>query len=79
MYFANKSTAEISYWDRGRLARREHRKCDSPATDSILNTVLALRARGGRDARGPSEELPNFVGTAETREATEVDLSFAAK
>ena len=45
------------HWDRGRLAR--HRVPSGQMNGNALNcdVLLALRARGGRGARGPSEEL----------------------
>ncbi|MCA1573100.1 MAG: hypothetical protein LC770_00860 [Acidobacteria bacterium] len=43
------------HWDRG----RPHPAPSGALTSQCdqLTTQLALRARGGRDARGPSEEL----------------------
>ncbi len=43
---------EREYWDRGRLARSERRQVRDPRRQKNL---FALRAHGGRVARGPSE------------------------
>ena len=51
------------YWDRGRPARREHRRVREPQKGSTDDVMLALRARCGRDARSPSEELEWFSVT----------------
>jgi hypothetical protein len=45
------------HWDRGRLARTSAVRHADLATDLTAGGLFALRAHGGRDARGPSEEL----------------------
>ncbi|MEP6718357.1 MAG: hypothetical protein ABJB21_04400 [bacterium] len=45
------SPATSAYWDRGRLSRM------ATLPPVVEGKLLAVRARGGRDARGPSEEL----------------------
>jgi hypothetical protein len=45
------------HWDRGRPARNEHRKVRDLGKCSLQTFRFALRAHGGRAARGPSEEL----------------------
>ena len=44
-------------WDRGRPARYEHRKVRGSRKELNFEILFALRAHGGRVARGPSEEL----------------------
>jgi len=46
-----------SYWDRGRLARLKYRRQRDAANLFDFKRLFALRAHGGRDARGPSDEL----------------------
>ena len=45
------------HWDRGRPARYERRRCEDLTNCSTSLVLFALRAHGGRDARGPSEKL----------------------
>ncbi|MGH9966715.1 MAG: penicillin-binding transpeptidase domain-containing protein, partial [Pyrinomonadaceae bacterium] len=52
-----RASLSTAYWDRGRLARTGAVRRADLATDSTADVLLALRARCGRDARGPSEEL----------------------
>ncbi|MGI9166062.1 MAG: CHAT domain-containing protein [Pyrinomonadaceae bacterium] len=51
-------SGQALHWERVRLARREYRRARLILSGIRLSDVLlALRARGGRDARDPSEEL----------------------
>ena len=51
------------YWERGRLARTERRQARPISQQAQSPTVLlALRARGGRAARAPSEEVARSRG-----------------
>jgi len=45
------------HWDRGRPARYKRRQVRGSWKISTLDVPFALRAQGGRDARGPSEEF----------------------
>src|SRR6266550_9033199 len=50
-------TTQALHWDRGRPARTSTARCDDLAKYSVSAVLFALRAHGGRAARGPSEEL----------------------
>jgi hypothetical protein len=52
------------HWDRGRPARTKRRQARKRRNlfNSARDLLLALRARGGRDARAPSEELERLRG-----------------
>jgi len=53
------------HWDRRRLACRERRQARKTSQLlQIRDALLALRARGRRDACGPSEEVDRYVGWA---------------
>ena len=58
--FSNQCVVEVRhrvYWDRGRLARQSAVRRAHLLRIPLVPYYLALRARGGRAARGPREEL----------------------
>src|SRR3984893_2133641 len=50
-------TTRALHWARGRPARHEHRRCEDLVKGLMSNVLFALRAHGGRAARGPSQTL----------------------
>ena len=50
-------TTQPLHWERGRLARSEHRKVRGSRKVLNSDVLFALRAHCGRAARAPSEEV----------------------